>query len=59
MYAFCRFVDDIADDADRRAPADLLARWRDELARIYDGAPTHPIGRALADSVRRFPLPRR
>lgn len=56
VYAFCRFVDDIADGADRRAPADLLARWREELTAIYDGTPTHPIGRALADSVRRFPL---
>ena len=57
MYAFCRFVDDIADDAGRRDPAGLLARWRDELGRVYDGMPTHPIGRALADAVRRFPLP--
>jgi phytoene synthase len=56
VYAFCRFVDDIADDATRRDPQALLARWRDELARIYAGTPTHPIGRALADAVRRFPL---
>lgn len=58
VYAFCRFVDDIADDAARRDPAALLGRWRDELTRLYEGAPTHPIGRALADAVRRFPLPR-
>ena len=58
VYAFCRFVDDIADDAARGAPAALLARWREELERIYDGAPTHPIGRALADAARRFPLDR-
>ena len=56
VYAFCRFVDDIADDAGRRNPAALLARWRDELARVYDGTPTHPIGSALADAVQRFPL---
>ncbi|MBI1818293.1 MAG: presqualene diphosphate synthase HpnD [Deltaproteobacteria bacterium] len=58
VYAFCRFVDDIADDAGRRDPAALLARWRDEVARVYDGEPTHPISRALADSVRRLPLHR-
>jgi phytoene synthase len=57
VYAFCRFVDDIADD-DHRGPAGLLARWRDELGRVYDGTPTHPIGCALADAVRRFPLAR-
>lgn len=56
VYAFCRFIDDIADDADRRDPAALLVRWRAELQQVYDGTPTHPISRALADSVRRFPL---
>lgn len=58
-YAFCRFVDDIADDEQVREPAALLQRWRDELQRVYDGAPTRAISRALADSVRRFAIPRR
>jgi phytoene synthase len=57
VYAFCRFVDDIADDQDRRDPAALLARWREELQLVYGGAPTHPIGCALADAVQRFALP--
>ncbi len=59
VYAFCRFVDDIADDAGRSRPADLLGRWRDELAEVFDGTPRHRIGRALADAVRRFGLERR
>jgi phytoene synthase len=58
VYAFCRFVDDIADDAGKREPAALLARWREEVARVYDGTPEHPISRALADSVQRLPLRR-
>jgi 15-cis-phytoene synthase len=60
VYAFCRFVDDVADGigAGRRDPSALLARWRDELERVYAGTPTHPIGVALADAVRRFALPR-
>jgi squalene synthase HpnC/squalene synthase HpnD len=58
VYAFCRFIDDVADDADRQNPAELLSRWRDELDRVYDGQPTHQIGIALADAVRRFPLGR-
>lgn len=58
VYAFCRFVDDVADDATRRAPAALLGRWREELERVFDGAPNHPIGRALADAVQRYPLAR-
>jgi len=56
VYAFCRFVDDIADDEGRSDPSELLGRWREEVARVYDGVPTHPISRALADTVRRFPL---
>lgn len=72
VYAFCRFIDDIADQAppetgrmeaagaprpDRVHPlANLLQRWRDELADCYGGAPLHPISRALADTVRRFPI---
>ena len=56
VYAFCRFDDDIADDESRGDPAGLLARWRDELEAVYSGVPTHPIGCALADAVRRFAL---
>lgn len=58
VYAFCRFVDDIADDESIRDPALLLHRWREELDRVYDGAPTRAVPRALADSARRFNIPR-
>lgn len=58
VYAFCRFVDDIADDESIRDPARLLARWREELGRVYEGEPTRPISRALADAARRFSIPR-
>jgi len=59
VYAFCRFVDDIADEQGTAEPARLLTRWRDELDRAYSGRPTHPIGAALADAVHRFPLEQR
>ena len=59
VYAFCRFVDDVADDATVRDPVALLRHWRAELDAVYAGTPTHPIGIALADAVRRFPLDRR
>jgi 15-cis-phytoene synthase len=58
VYAFCRFVDDIADDDLVREPAALLARWRRELENVYAGVPTRPISRALADNVHRFNIPR-
>ena len=59
VYAFCRFIDDIADDQSIGHPAELLTRWREELERIFNGSPTHPISRALAHNVRRFAIPRR
>lgn len=58
VYAFCRFVDDIADDESIRDGRVLLARWREELDRVYRGAPTRGISRALADSAKRFNIPR-
>jgi len=58
VYAFCRFVDDIADEDSIRDPAALLARWREELERVFKGEPTRPVSRALADSARRFKIPR-
>ena len=58
VYAFCRFIDDIADDEGIREPAVLLSRWREELARVYTGVPTRALSRALADTARRFEIPR-
>jgi 15-cis-phytoene synthase len=59
VYAFCRFVDDIADDESIANPAELLARWREELRNVYAGTPTRPVSRALADNVVRFNIPQR
>ena len=60
IYAFCRQVDDIADDLegaaeDRNAG---LEHWRESLARLYAG---QPAGRAdfLAPHVARFALDQR
>ena len=62
LYAYCRVVDDAADGSgdaasDCRDAAAAVARWRDELARVFAGTPTHPVGIALADSMRRFAIP--
>ncbi len=58
VYAFCRFVDDAADETPRE-PQALLAAWRAELDAVYAGTPTRKVGVALADAVRRFGLERR
>ncbi|MBI3767609.1 MAG: presqualene diphosphate synthase HpnD [Deltaproteobacteria bacterium] len=55
LYAYCRIVDDAADES--RDPAAALAWWRAELARLREGTPTHPVAVALADAVRRFAVP--
>src|SRR6185437_5233867 len=51
VYAFCRFIDDIADDDSITEPAAMLARWRDELRNVFAGTPTRAVSRALADNV--------
>lgn len=60
IYAFCREVDDIADDdgLSRETRLARLADWRDEIDRVYAGAPKSPTGAALVEPVRAFDLPR-
>ncbi|CAA7627997.1 putative phytoene synthase [Candidatus Terasakiella magnetica] len=59
VYAFCREVDDIADEpGEPLEKARLLAEWRSELDRLYQGRPTHPIAVALAGPVAQYGLPK-
>lgn len=52
LYAFCREVDDAVDDATQPEIARIkLAWWRDELGRLFRGAPSHPVSRALQPAV--------
>jgi phytoene synthase len=60
VWDFCRAVDDAADEARPGEEERDVARWREELARCYDGrAPETPQGRALKPLIPRFRLPRR
>jgi phytoene synthase len=48
FYAFCREVDDVADDVhDAGVASAKLAWWRGEVDAAYRGAPTHPVMKAL------------
>ena len=59
LYAFCREVDDVVDECMDPSLAKMkLDWWRQEVGRIYDGQPTHPVGHALQDVNTRFTLPR-
>jgi len=55
LYAFCREVDDIVDECTDVGVAQMkLEWWRQELARLYSGAPQHPVARALAPALEPF-----
>src|SRR5437763_12717441 len=59
VWDFCRAVDDAADEAEGEQAAIEVARWRDELARCFDGGSPHtPQGRALQPWIAAFNLPR-
>jgi len=58
VYAYCRWADDLADEAGGGAHALALLRWwREELLDCYRGRPHHPVFVALQDTIRRFDIP--
>lgn len=57
IYAFCRIVDDIADEAGPLEEKRLgLAVWRDNIQALYQGRAEGPVTRILAAAVSRFQL---
>ncbi len=55
IYAYARIADDFADEEHDLGKLD---QWERELELAYAGAPRHPVFVALADTVRRFDIPR-
>jgi phytoene synthase len=57
LYAFCREVDDIADEVtDIGIARTKLAWWRTEVANLFAGHPQHPVTKALAPFVHEYGL---
>jgi phytoene synthase len=57
LYAFCREVDDIADEcADASLARTKLEWWRTELAHTFAGHPSHPVSQALLPAIRAYDL---
>ncbi|WP_371766941.1 presqualene diphosphate synthase HpnD [Massilia sp.] len=57
LYAFCREVDDTVDDATDQSVARIkLAWWRNEVAQMYSGTPTHPVMLALKPHIQPYDL---
>lgn len=57
LYAFCREVDDVVDDC--REPSVARAKldwWREEVERMFQNEPRHPISRALSPHLAPFDL---
>ncbi len=58
LYAFCRWADDLGDEAGDAARAlELLAWWRRELQACFAGEPRHPVFVALQSTIERHDLP--
>jgi squalene synthase HpnC len=58
VYAYCRWADDLADEAGGGQHALALLRWwRDEFLRCYHGKPRHPVMVALEETIARFHIP--
>ncbi len=57
LYAFCREVDDIADEVtDIGIARTKLAWWRTEVANLFAGHPQHPVTKALHPFVKEYGL---
>lgn len=58
VYAYCRWADDLADEAGGGSYAlGLLRWWRDELLDCYRGRPHHPVMVALQETIQTFDIP--
>ncbi len=59
LYAYCRISDDLGDEVgDKQASLELLDQWQHELDACYAGSPKHPVFVALAETVRKFDIPK-
>lgn len=57
LYAFCREVDDIADECmDLSVAKTKLNWWRSEIDRLYQNQPQHPVAKALLPAIQTYQL---
>jgi phytoene synthase len=55
LYAYCREVDDVVDECtDTGVARTTLAWWRQEIAQLFAGNPTHPVTKALQPAIGPF-----
>jgi len=57
LYAFCREVDDVADEvSEQQVAIAKLGFWRHELNRAFAGKAQHPVGHELRWCADHFPI---
>ena len=57
LYAFCREVDDIADECTEHHIAQTkLTWWRSEIEKLYQNNPQHPVTKALLGPIKTYHL---
>jgi 15-cis-phytoene synthase len=57
LYAFCREVDDVVDECtDFSVAQTKLNWWKEEINRLYENTPQHPVSKALLPFVQQFHL---
>ena len=56
LYSFCRWTDDLGDEAPGNR-LKSLSLWEEELRNCYDGIPTHPVTVALQSTIGEFDIP--
>jgi len=57
LYAFCREVDDVADEiSDEAVAMQKISYWREELNRAFNDQAQHPVGRELQWAKDHFSL---
>jgi phytoene synthase len=57
-YAFCRLMDDIADEPTVKNPQRELDFWREEIVRVFEQKATTDLGRDLQKTVVAFDIER-
>ena len=59
VYAYCRISDDLGDEVgDTTSSLALLDEWELQLDACYEGVPRHPVFVALAETVKKFAIPK-
>lgn len=59
VYAYCRLIDDIVDEGLPKEEArKQLQFWREEIERLYQGVPEHPIARDLMKAIADYAIPK-